>query len=75
MIAGAVVPMLGTVLLLACQEQLAAPADCPNLCPGEVRDPGHRAHRPIQDEDSSFEGYLIPGQGSSLRTLISIPGE
>ena len=71
-IAGAVVPMLGTVFLLACQERLAAPADCPNLCPGkyEIRD---TVIDPLQDQDSSFEGYLIPGQGSSLRTSYQFP--
>lgn len=70
--AGALTPWLGTVFLLACQERIAAPADCPNLCPGafEIRD---TVLDPLADQDSTFGGYLIPGQGGSLRTSYQFP--
>jgi hypothetical protein len=60
------VPLLGALMLVACQERLAAPADCPQLCAGGygVRD---TVIDPLDDQDSSYEGYAIAGQGSSLR--------
>ncbi|MEO8635458.1 MAG: hypothetical protein ABI587_09310 [Gemmatimonadales bacterium] len=50
----------------ACQERLAAPADCPALCPGgvQLRD---TVLTPISDGDTSFSGYRTAGQGTSLR--------
>jgi hypothetical protein len=64
---------LGAVLLLAgCQEQLAAPADCPNLCPGgyHIREDTLFA---LQDLDSSSVGYVNAGQGSSLLVSWQFP--
>jgi len=59
-------PALGSAVLLACQERLVAPADCPNLCPGgyRVRD---TVIDPTYNRDSSYEGYVAAGQGGSLR--------
>jgi len=64
---------LAAVLLLAgCQERIAAPADCPNLCPGgyQIREDTLVA---LQDRDSAFAGYLNAGQGSSLRVSWQFP--
>jgi hypothetical protein len=59
-------------LALACQEKLAAPAECPELCPGsfEIID---TIISPIVDGDSSFQGYAMAGQGSSLRVSWQFP--
>jgi hypothetical protein len=58
--------------VVACQERLAAPADCPALCPGgyEVRD---TVLDPLPAQDSSYEGYVLAGQGSSLRVSYQFP--
>lgn len=63
---------LAVVAVLACQEKLTAPADCPALCPGgyEIRD---TILLPVQDGDSSYEGYLQPWQGTSLRVSNGLP--
>jgi len=64
---------LAALLLLAgCQEQLAAPADCPNLCPG-----GYQIYEDtlfaLQGQDSSAVGYVNAGQGSSLLVSWQFP--
>lgn len=53
------------LLLAACQEKLAAPAECPELCPGgyDLREDTLYA---LPDGDSTFVGYRQAGQGSSL---------
>jgi hypothetical protein len=64
--------LAAALLLSACQERLAAPADCPNLCPG-----GYKTFDTtlvaIQDGDSAFQGYVRPGQGSSLLVSYTFP--
>ncbi|MDH5283106.1 MAG: hypothetical protein OEW80_04395 [Gemmatimonadota bacterium] len=59
-------------LTLACQEKLAAPVECPDLCPGsfEIVD---TVLSPVVDADSSYEGYLSAGQGRSLRVSWQFP--
>lgn len=66
------VPLLTASLLAACQERLAAPADCPNLCPGgfTIQDTILPA---ISDGDTSFSGYLTAGEGSQLRVSWQFP--
>jgi hypothetical protein len=63
---------LGGAVVVGCQERLAAPADCPNLCPGgyQIRDTVIDA---LADQDSSYQGYLIAGQGTSLRVSYQFP--
>lgn len=64
---------LAAVLLVAgCQERLASPADCPNLCPGsfDIRDTVLYA---LDEGDSTFDGYLRAGQGVSLRVSAGLP--
>jgi len=65
-------PVLVLPLLAACQERLAAPADCPNLCPGgyTIRDTILNA---IADGDTSFPGFLVAGQGGQLRVSWQFP--
>jgi hypothetical protein len=60
------------VAVAACQERLASPADCPNLCPGsfDVRD---TTLYPLVDSSATFTGYLKAGQGSSLRVSYQFP--
>ncbi|HWA14800.1 MAG TPA: hypothetical protein VG817_00100, partial [Gemmatimonadales bacterium] len=60
------------VAVAACQERLASPADCPNLCPGsfDVRD---TTLYPLLDSNATFTGYLRAGQGSSLRVSHLFP--
>ncbi len=60
-------------VLLACREQLTAPASCPALCPGNqtVLDTVLDA---TPSGDTSFVGYVTAGQGSSLRVSDSLPG-
>lgn len=59
-------------LVAACQERLASPADCPNLCPGsfDVRD---TVLYPLDDSSGTFTGYVRAGQGSSLRVSHQLP--
>jgi hypothetical protein len=60
------------VAVAACQERLASPADCPNLCPGsfDVRD---TILYPLSETEATFTGYLRAGQGSSLRVSYQLP--
>jgi hypothetical protein len=59
-------------LVAACQERLASPADCPNLCPGsfDIRD---TVLYPLDDPAGTFTGYVRAGSGSSLRTSYQFP--
>lgn len=61
-----------TLALGACQERLAAPADCPALCPGgyQIRD---TVLDPLPAQDSSYQGYVRVGQGQSLRVSYQFP--
>ena len=60
------------LLTLACQEKIAAPAECPDLCPGsfEIVDTNLAV---VLGGDSSFSGYAKAGQGSSLRVSWQFP--
>lgn len=58
--------------IAACQEKLTAPGECPDFCPGgyEIRD---TVLLPLAGMDSSYEGYLLAGQGASLRVSDRLP--
>lgn len=67
----------GTLLALvlgtgACQEKLAAPADCPALCPGGF-DLVDTVLTPVPSGDTSFAGYVRAGSGSGLRVSYQFP--
>ncbi len=58
--------MLVLLAAAACSEQLTTPANCPALCPGGQGDVLSILLRPVDNQDSTFQGYLPPGQGGSL---------
>ena len=65
-------PVIIAAAFLGCSEQLTAPANCPAECPGgqTVYDTVLSA---LPGSDSSFIGYVKPGQGSSLRVSDQLP--
>jgi hypothetical protein len=50
--------LLGLGLLAACQEELSAPAECPELCPGTSLVVLDTVLHAIQGQDSSYTGYI-----------------
>jgi hypothetical protein len=60
----AVVGLAG--LLIACQERLTSPAECPGLCPGGEQTVFESVLAPRAGLDSSFHTYVAPGQGAAL---------
>ena len=61
------------VLLAACQERLAGPADCPELCPGTGLDVREVLLTPIAGLDSSYYGYLNTSDITSLLISDGVP--
>ncbi|HLG04698.1 MAG TPA: hypothetical protein VI383_00985 [Gemmatimonadales bacterium] len=66
---------LGALVLAAaaCQEQLAMPSRCPDLCPGEgllIRD---TVLLPAAGRDSTFTGYIAAGEVSALLVSNGLP--
>jgi hypothetical protein len=57
---------LPLLLLLACQEKLTAPADCPTLCPGGEPQVFDEVINAIPGSDSSFSGYVQPSAAAAL---------
>ncbi|MEP6571092.1 MAG: hypothetical protein ABJD11_00285 [Gemmatimonadota bacterium] len=57
---------------MGCQEKLNAPADCPAFCPANtvIFD---TILAPLPGSDSSFTGYVLRGQGASLRVSDQLP--
>lgn len=65
----------GAVLLLgllACTEDLTTPGYCPQTCPGGVVQVKDTVLDAVFDQDSSFIGYVLAGQGTGL--LVSTSG-
>jgi hypothetical protein len=65
----ALIMLLALGVAVGCQEELASPTECPELCPGlslSIRDTLILAN---QDQDSSFTGYVGAEEMSAL--LIS----
>jgi hypothetical protein len=50
--------ILGFGILAACQEQLALPSTCPDLCPGEGLVVHDTTIEAILDQDSTLTGYI-----------------
>ncbi|MFN8651153.1 MAG: hypothetical protein U0133_20400 [Gemmatimonadales bacterium] len=67
-----ILPFAAVLTGLACQERLAAPAECPELCPG-----GYTIYEDtlfaLPGQDSAAVGYLLAGQGTSLRVSQNFP--
>jgi hypothetical protein len=61
-----VLAVLAAALLLACQEDLVSPADCPALCPGGQPQIIDEVLAPITNADSSFQGYVFPHGAQAL---------
>lgn len=67
--------MWGLALLLglaACTEDLTTPGTCPQTCPGGVVEVKDTVLDAVFDLDSSYAGYVYPGEGSGL--LVSTAG-
>lgn len=64
--------MLCALTLAGCQERLTAPGECPTFCPGgyDVRD---TVLFPVFGQDSSYVGYVLPGEGSALLVSDRLP--
>jgi hypothetical protein len=66
------IPFAALLLVAGCQERLASPAECPDLCPG-----GYTIYTDtlfaLPGGDSAAVGYLRAGQGSSLRVSWQFP--
>ncbi len=74
---------LGALLLgaVACQEHLAAPGECPGVCPGGRSAVYDTVLTAAAGQDSTFgpvalgqPGYVAPGAGSSLRVSSGLDG-
>ena len=61
------------VSALACQRELVAPGECPETCPGGSPRVIDTVLSPIQDMDSTFVGYVQPGQGVALLVSEGLP--
>ncbi|MBA3521343.1 MAG: hypothetical protein H0T90_02410 [Gemmatimonadales bacterium] len=57
------------VAMLACQERLTAPGECPELCPGGSPAVFDTVLNPVPLSDSSIAGYV--GRGSGIALLVS----
>lgn len=65
--------------LAGCQEKLAAPGDCPGICPGDRSVVFDTLVTPIVGADSTYGpgnvgGYVSAGEGSSLRVSNGLAG-
>lgn len=61
--------MVGVVVAVsavACQRELLTPGQCPESCPGGSPSVLDTVLTPIRDGDSTFAGYVQPGQGVAL---------
>ena len=63
----------------ACQEKLAAPGDCPGICPGDRSVVFDTVITPVAGQDSTYGpgnvgGYVSAGEGSSLQVANGLDG-
>ncbi len=59
--------------LLACQEHLTSPAQCPELCPGGTPTVFDTVLGAVPGGDESVQGYVSRGGGSALLTSNGLP--
>ncbi len=59
--------------MLACQENLTSPGQCPELCPGGTPVVFDTVLSAVQGGDESVPGYVSPGQGSALLVSNGLP--
>jgi len=67
------VGMAAAIALLSCQKEVVAPSVCPQACPGGSPTVLDTILTPIQDMDSTFVGYVQPGQGRALLVSEGLP--
>ena len=78
--AGRLLALGAVVLALAgCQEKLAAPGDCPGICPGDRSVVFDTLVTPLVGGDSTYGpgnvgGYVSAGEGSSLQVANGLGG-
>jgi hypothetical protein len=65
--------LAATLGIVACRDELAAPADCPALCPGGQQSVFDSILPATPSGDSSYFGYVIRGAGISLRISNDLP--
>lgn len=66
--------VFGLVLLaMACSDELTAPGNCPNFCPGGQIGIADTILTDVIERDSSFRGYL-QASGAEQMTVADIPG-
>lgn len=61
------------VSAVACQRELVAPGQCPETCPGGSPVIIDTVLTPIMDRDSTYLGYVQPGQGVALLVSQGLP--
>jgi hypothetical protein len=59
--------------LLACNEHLTSPAQCPELCPGGTPTVFDTVVSAVSGGDESVQGYVSRGGGSALLTSNGLP--
>ncbi len=59
--------------IVACQEQLTSPAQCPELCPGGTPIVYDTVLGAVPGGDESFPGYVDAGAGGALLTSNGLP--
>ncbi len=62
------------LVLAGCQEKLAAPGECPGICPGDRSEIRDTTLLPVFGRDSTYTGYIAAGQGASLRLSSGLGG-
>jgi hypothetical protein len=70
----AILAVLTGLFLMACQEKLTSPGDCPALCPGGEPQVFDEVISPIIGSDSSFRGYVQPNVSAALLVSNGLQG-
>ncbi|MBA3259881.1 MAG: hypothetical protein H0T68_10525 [Gemmatimonadales bacterium] len=65
--------LLLAAVMLGCQEDLTAPADCPELCPSGNAEVFDVILNPLPGSDSSYFPYVGPGAGPALLVSNGLP--
>jgi hypothetical protein len=60
--------------LVACQEKLAAPGECPGICPGDRSGVADTVLTATPGLDSTYVGFVARGGGNSLRLTNGLDG-
>lgn len=66
--------MAVTVAGVSCQRELVAPGQCPETCPGGSPRVFDTVLTATPGVDSTFVGYVLPGEGPALLVSRGLPG-